>query len=352
MTGAATPRRRRLFRAGLAAALGLALAEAASRAALSLPAVRASVLRADCSPCWLAAWTAERPLFRRPSTALPYDVHHPTRGWTLAPGLKDDRSMGWSVSSNSLGLRDDAERTRRKPPGVRRVAVFGDSFTFGDEVDTDETYAHRLRGMLPGVEVLNFGVHGYGHDQMLLSLREDGVGFAPDVVVLGFVGSDKDRNLLSFRDFAKPRFVLRGGSPVLTGVPVPAPRAVRLREAAVPRLFRLGQIAASHARPRSYAEEDRLTEVLLAEFERTARAAGARVLFLYLPAVHGPELAPGGSDAGEAWFRRLCAARGWEFVSATEKLLAGGVGPSDRPRHYDAREHLLVAECLRDRLRS
>jgi hypothetical protein len=60
-----------------------------------------------------------------------------------------------------------------------------------------------------GTEVLNLGVHGYGHDQMLLYLREEGLRYRPDVVLLGFVQIDMPRNQLSFRDYAKPRFGVR-----------------------------------------------------------------------------------------------------------------------------------------------
>ena len=53
--------------------------------------------------------------------------------------------------------------------------MLGDSFTFGEDVGDDETYSHHLEQLLPGTEVINLGVHGYGHDQMLIYLREEGI---------------------------------------------------------------------------------------------------------------------------------------------------------------------------------
>ncbi len=53
--------------------------------------------------------------------------------------------------------------------------VLADSFTFGDEVSDDETYSSYLQQALPGAENINLGVHGYGHDQMLILLMEDGI---------------------------------------------------------------------------------------------------------------------------------------------------------------------------------
>jgi hypothetical protein len=41
--------------------------------------------------------------------------------------------------------------------------------------------------MLPHTEVINMGVHGYGHDQMLILFGEEGVKYEPDIVILGFL---------------------------------------------------------------------------------------------------------------------------------------------------------------------
>jgi hypothetical protein len=77
--------------------------------------------------------------------------------------------------------------------------------------------------MLPHTEVINLGVHGYGHDQMLILLKKEGVKYEPDIVILGFMPIDMSRYLLKFRDFAKPRFILKGGKLKLTGSPQGSP---------------------------------------------------------------------------------------------------------------------------------
>jgi hypothetical protein len=118
-------------------------------------------------------------------------------------------------------MRGFSEYAYEKPVGTLRVLTFGDSFTFGEEVSDNETFSYYLEKLLPGSEVINFGIHGYGHDQMLLYLREEGIKYHPDIVILGFVGEDMERNMTSFRDYAKPRFVLDGGRLVLTNTPVP-----------------------------------------------------------------------------------------------------------------------------------
>ena len=56
-------------------------------------------------------------------------------------------------------------------------------------VNDDETLGEQLRSLLQSqmdrpVEVINAGVSGFGTDQELLWLREEGVKYAPDLVLL------------------------------------------------------------------------------------------------------------------------------------------------------------------------
>ena len=124
---------------------------------------------------------------KSPIIYYPFDVYHPTRGWALRPSISRAVAFGnKTLSSNSRGLRGSSEHEYEKRPGTLRILTFGDSFTFGDEVSDDETWTYFLEKLLPGSEVINFGVHGYGHDQMLLYLREEGIKYRPDIVILGF----------------------------------------------------------------------------------------------------------------------------------------------------------------------
>lgn len=225
-------------------------------------------------------------------TRLSFDSHHPLRGWTLAPGLRDLPVFGGKkLSSNSRGLRGAREVAEGETPGVLRIALFGDSFTFGEEVGDEETFGWQMERLLAGsgtpAEVLNFGIHGYGHDQMLLYLRETLPLYRPDVVLLGYVSDDSLRNLTGFRDFAKPRFRLAGGRLELEGVPVPATSALAAREAWRSRFFDLLKMAGERLAWRfgdRAAEVDRLTDALLSEIARESRAAGAKPAIALLPA--------------------------------------------------------------------
>jgi lysophospholipase L1-like esterase len=69
--------------------------------------------------------------------------------------------------------------------------VLGDSYAFGYGVDDDETFAHRLAGLLRGrAEVRNWGVPGYNLVQQVELLRERGRAAAPDLVVLALHPND------------------------------------------------------------------------------------------------------------------------------------------------------------------
>jgi len=130
------------------------------------------------------------------------DAH---RGWVLAPGERGWYSAeGHSfVAISSAGLREE-EQPRAKPAGELRVAVLGDSMTEALQVPRQDTFVEVAERRLaacphlpPGtrsVEVLNFGVSGYGTAQELLTLRHAALAWQPDVVVLAFYTGNDVRN--------------------------------------------------------------------------------------------------------------------------------------------------------------
>ena len=62
----------------------------------------------------------------------------------------------------------------KRPDGSLRLACFGDSFTFGDEVQDAWCYPAMLEQRNPGLEALNYGVGAYGTDQALLQIHLQG----------------------------------------------------------------------------------------------------------------------------------------------------------------------------------
>jgi hypothetical protein len=110
------------------------------------------------------------------------------------------REFAVPIEYNAHGMRDRA-RERAKPPGTLRVALAGDSQTEAKEVPFDSTWGQHLeRGLgrrLPAadVEVLNFGVSGFGTVATLARFETLGRHFAPDVVVYLFNDNDPTDNV-------------------------------------------------------------------------------------------------------------------------------------------------------------
>ncbi|MFO1432287.1 MAG: SGNH/GDSL hydrolase family protein [Candidatus Competibacteraceae bacterium] len=98
------------------------------------------------------------------------------------------------IEINSDGLRD-REHALIKPAGTVRIAVLGDSFAAAFQVAADQTFWGRLAPALEAcptlggrhIEVINFGVVGFGTAQEYLMLKSRVWKYAPDVVLLAFL---------------------------------------------------------------------------------------------------------------------------------------------------------------------
>jgi lysophospholipase L1-like esterase len=115
------------------------------------------------------------------------------RGVSLLPGAE-----GWYrkegeayVRINSDGLRD-SEHAVAKPESAFRIAIIGDSYCEAFQVPTEEAFWSVLGAKLNDcaalkskrVEIINFGVSGYGTAQELLTVREKVWKYEPDLVLL------------------------------------------------------------------------------------------------------------------------------------------------------------------------
>jgi hypothetical protein len=82
--------------------------------------------------------------------------------------------------------------------------VLGDSFAWGYGVGDDEVFTEVLASLLPTVEVVNLGVTAYGTQQELDYLRQEGVRYSPDIVLLSFVLNDVLESPDRFRALVPP----------------------------------------------------------------------------------------------------------------------------------------------------
>jgi hypothetical protein len=253
---------------------------------------------------------------------------HPQLGWILRPGAR-----GWYtaegrgfVQVNSVGMRD-REHSLRKPDGVYRIAVLGDSYTEAKQVPVDSTFWSLLPdrltdcGFQPGkeIETLNFSASGYGTAQELILLRLLAEQYHPDLVLLQINGGNDIRNNSKALEWDndRPFYQLNpDGTLSLDSSFMLAPR-YRLMTTPTRRFFR---VLASHSRvaqlihavrqenpkdrkerhfaiaeagldewelspPRDSLQENawRVTEALIAEVNREAAANGTATLVMTVP---------------------------------------------------------------------
>jgi hypothetical protein len=90
------------------------------------------------------------------------------------------------VRFNAHGQRDSRPLTPEKPPGVRRVAVLGDSFAEALQVEEEAGICRQLEVRLSQAaptQVLNFGCSGFSSCLEYLLLREWALAWDPDLVI-------------------------------------------------------------------------------------------------------------------------------------------------------------------------
>lgn len=306
----------------------------------------------------------------------------PELGWTLRPGALKD-GVPWT---DSLGARGAGQRSWRAAPGVLRVATFGDSFTFGDEVEAAQAWPAVLQELLAArgvqADVLNFGVSAYGLDQAWLRFEKDVRSLDPDVVILGFQPENLLRDLNVIRPvyfaetgvpYSKPRFVLEGEGlrivnrptvppaelPAILADPAGSPLAEherfltpQYRENWWQKSRLLALIAEAlggeEANVPGFALDPEMTEVghrIVRGFARSAERSGAGFVVVHLPRRQELTEYEAGRLPWHEPFLRTLASEG-KLVRPEELFLP--VAETDfQPRgHYGPRLHRKVAESL------
>lgn len=125
--------------------------------------------------------------------------HNPKIGYEPAPLVYDGRDLSfydYLGASNSLGFRD-REHAVAKPPGVYRIVVLGDSVAAGLHVERNQDVFPPILERLLGeaglhAEVINLAVSGYNTQQEVEMLREKGLQYHPDLVVLAYTMSSRE----------------------------------------------------------------------------------------------------------------------------------------------------------------
>lgn len=97
---------------------------------------------------------------------------------------------GWNTTKPAYAVA--------RTPGVRRVAVIGDSYVHGAFIDPDKSFAEIMERELsaqgPKSEVYRFGMDGAPLSQYLHVLRREVLKFKPDLVVVPLIHNDFDES--------------------------------------------------------------------------------------------------------------------------------------------------------------
>ena len=124
-------------------------------------------------------------------------------GWAMPPNtempfVNPDTRERSSCLTNSQGWKD-IEHTFDKPAGIITILIIGDSYTYG-MVPLEDLYTRQIERLLQqrgivNVEVISIGVGSWGTDQELEVLMQEGVKYAPDIVIHQFCENDLGNNL-------------------------------------------------------------------------------------------------------------------------------------------------------------
>jgi lysophospholipase L1-like esterase len=303
-----------------------------------------------------------------PHWRTPQVKHELTRyGYKPVP-----RQAAWTggapVRTNAFGFRGP-DWAVPKPSGTFRVMVLGDSLSFGNLVAYEDTFAARLQRALAargaGAEVVLAASGGWDTAQELAFLEQEGLGYQPDVVVLGFFYNDYRLPA----DSARPVTLMPEGRvderpQWLRWVPYRAVYAVK-RSALVTflrnRLANFLSGGGARRGPDFYTalmenqvaldREERVVAVheLLDRMNALCAARGVRLLVVHVPPINLFWHAPG-TRAYAANLARHCHEHGVAFLDLSERFWREGdtnglyLYPWDN--HLSPRGHAAAAEEL------
>jgi hypothetical protein len=307
-------------------------------------------------------------------------ISDPVLGWTLRPNSHDPSGQYWSSAEGLRAPRENVSFATH--PGQMEIDLVGDSYTFGEEVEYEETYGYYLEQLLGSqARVLNFGVPGYGMGQIFLRYVRDVRVWKPKIVILGFISHDLKRTLWAYPflgdlrwdlPFAKPRFLLREKELVNIAESLPTPKDIftRARISELPlielqpeyqkgewvkRFYHVSYLCrfleawvSQMNDSRAITSDESVLSInaeLLKAFVRSVEQEGSIPLVVFFPT--GTDLTK--AEAANSLGRQVLKRAGIDYVDPTRCLLE--VDSVDRFRpllHYTAKGNAAVAKCVHE----
>ena len=163
------------------------------------------------------------------------------------------------------------------------------------------------------------------------------------------------RNILDFRDFAKPRFVLKGGELKLTGTPVPRPEDILEWDWIRPRIVDV--FSFMHHRVTTLfglrgKEIEHTTTAILTEMIKVIESVHAIPILAYLPRAR--EIAMDVAvTRGEAYMFSMCQLNEKAKCFSTRPHFAEKIANGEAFKsggHWEPAGHFAVAEAIKNYL--
>jgi len=202
-----------------------------------------------------------------PTIALPPTHGDPRLAWALDASKTTVLDTDGRPITYAIDVVGDRVRSETKPPDPARPSILfaGESVTLGLGVSWEESYP-ALVGERLGVQTVNAGVHGYGDDQIYLSMLDHLARLERPIAVVTITMADLlDRDVAAWRDH-----LVVGSDGLL----------VVAREQ--PELIRESPLVALVERVRPWDADAslRVARAIFMAADRAARARGAQALFL------------------------------------------------------------------------
>lgn len=126
--------------------------------------------------------------------------------------------LGWTGAFSKTSYLHDSFPMSR---GRRPVLLYGDSFAqCMEEVECFEDILNADTSFTRSHYLLNYGVGGYGVDQMQLLMHQTAHRYHKPFVIFSLLTQDLDRSGLPLRTGLKPYYILDHDSLLLQGVPI------------------------------------------------------------------------------------------------------------------------------------